>query len=178
MYLSDATIRELSGAQAGAAPLISPYDPELQNPCSYDLTLGKTLKRVTSDALVKPGNPKHIRYEERDISAEPVVIRPGDFWLATTNEVVSLPDNVAAQVVGKSSLGRYGLFVQNAGHIDPGFKGQITLELYNGGDVDLLMDNVRRICQIVFIPTDRPVERSYQGKYQDQRGVTESRGSE
>ena len=95
--------------------------------------------------------------------------------MATTRERVEVPDFLAAFVEGRSSIGRMGLFIQNAGWVDPGFCGQITLELYNANNLPIEIEAGRRICQIVFAKMDQPVESAYCGKYQNQKGAMSSR---
>lgn len=171
MYITDKTIEKLS--RDGG--LVSPFDPQLLNPCSYDLTLGEALLAQDESQRWHPFSPKNadkIAYTRRSRAK---VMLPGEFLLATTKETITLPDNMAAQIVGKSSIGRMGLFIQNAGHIDPGFSGQVTLELFNASELILDLSEFDRICQIVFIPTMGPVEQSYAGKYQNQVGVTAAR---
>ena len=67
----------------------------------------------------------------RKIESDSIVIPPKSFILATTREYVKIPNDLVAFVEGRSSIGRMGLFIQNAGWVDPGFEGQITLELFN-----------------------------------------------
>jgi dCTP deaminase len=88
---------------------------------------------------------------------------------------VRLPNNLTAFVEGRSSIGRIGLFIQNAGWVDPGFAGQITLELYNASSLPIELKAGRRICQLVFCQMDRPAEFPYNGKYQNQKNATGSR---
>ena len=90
-------------------------------------------------------------------------------------EYVSLPDNITAFVEGRSSLGRMGLFIQNAGWVDPGFQGEITLELYNANRCAIELKAGRRIGQLVFARMDNAALRPYNGKYQGQRGATGSK---
>ena len=75
----------------------------------------------------------------------------------------------------RSSIGRIGLFIQNAGWVDPGFKGQITLELYNANSLPIRLRVGRRICQLVFCKMDQQAKNPYDGKYQGQRFSTGSR---
>ena len=86
-----------------------------------------------------------------------------------------MPDHLAAFVAGRSSVGRLGLQIQNAGFVDSGFQGQITLELYNQSEKPILLKAGVRICQIVFFQLDEPTAQPYQGKYQGQEGATGSR---
>ena len=90
-------------------------------------------------------------------------------------EFVALPDDLTAFVEGRSSLGRMGLFIQNAGWVDPGFQGEITLELYNANRFAIELKAGRRIGQLVFAKMDRAARNPYRGKYQGQTGATGSR---
>ena len=90
-------------------------------------------------------------------------------------EYVSLPDTLTAFVEGRSSLGRMGLFIQNAGWVDPGFRGEITLELFNANRCAIELRAGRRVGQLVFAEMDAPAEHPYDGKYQGQTGATGSR---
>lgn len=100
---------------------------------------------------------------------------PGQFVLATTMEYICLPNDLTAFVEGRSSLGRMGLFIQNAGWVDPGFSGEITLELYNANRCAIELQAGRRIGQLVFAKMDQTALRPYAGKYQRQKGATGSR---
>jgi dCTP deaminase len=109
------------------------------------------------------------------------MLEPGVFTLATTLEAVRMPSDLVARVEGKSSLGRLGLIIHaTAGFIDPGFKGNITLEMMNLSPRPIALKIGMRICQLSFEKVDGRVERPYGhpslgSKYQGQQGVTESR---
>ena len=103
------------------------------------------------------------------------VLLPGQFVLATTMEYIGLPDNLTAFVEGRSSLGRMGLFIQNAGWVDPGFQGEITLELFNANRCAIELKAGRRVGQLVFAELDQTAQNPYRGKYQGQKGATGSR---
>jgi dCTP deaminase len=90
-------------------------------------------------------------------------------------EYFELPNDLTAFVEGRSSLGRMGLFIQNAGWVDPGFKGEITLELFNANRCAIELKSGRRVGQLVFAKMDIAAENPYNGKYQGQRGATGSR---
>ena len=90
-------------------------------------------------------------------------------------KIFELPDNLTAFVEGRSSLGRMGLFIQNAGWVDPGFKGEITLELYNANKCAIEVKAGRRVGQLVFAEMDDTALNPYNGKYQGQTGATGSR---
>ena len=111
----------------------------------------------------------------RDIHGEESIIPAHSFLLATTLEYIKLPNHVTAFVEGRSSIGRMGLFIQNAGWVDPGFEGKITLELYNANSLPIKLQSGRRICQLVFCELDQPAEFPYRGKYQKQDQAIGSR---
>ena len=89
-------------------------------------------------------------------------------------EYIELPNHITAFVEGRSSIGRMGLFIENAGWVDAGFKGRITLELFNANSNPIELEAGRRICQLVFCKMDQVASKPYQGKYQ---GQLESVGS-
>lgn len=179
MVLSDVDIIQ----EIGDGDLtIEPYNESNVEPASVDLRLGKDFKRPRrklSKSLHKPitldSDENQLRYE--DIS-ESIELDCGDFVLATTLETVSIPDYLVAHVLGRSSLGRLGISVhQTAGYIDPGFSGQITLELSNHGPAPIKLSAEDRICQIVFEELSSPALNPYGhdgSQYQNQRGPTES----
>lgn len=112
---------------------------------------------------------------------KPISIRPGEFILASTSDIIIMPFDLVGRVEGKSSLGRIGLMVHStAGYIDPGFSGQITLELSNVGRHPIYLYENMPIAQISFMKVSGKVERPYaskglNSKYQNQFGPTESR---
>lgn len=146
-------------------------------PASLDVTLGDSFKKPVTHSVVTMDETTEYA-EIIPTQGKYVFISPHSFVLATTQEYLSLPDDLTAFVEGRSSIGRLGLFVQNAGWIDPGFKGQITLELFNASDNTIQLEVGRRIAQLVFVKMSNPCERPYSGKYQGQTGATESRINE
>jgi dCTP deaminase len=114
-------------------------------------------------------------------STEAFVLHPGEFVLGATFEVVSLPDDVAARLEGKSSLGRLGLLTHStAGFIDPGFSGHVTLELSNVATLPITLWPGMKIGQLCFFRLTSPAEHpygseKYGSRYQGQRGPTASR---
>ena len=112
-------------------------------------------------------------YEE--VTADEFIVPAHGFVLATTSEFLRIPDDLTAFVEGRSSVGRLGLFIQNAGWVDPGFEGAITLELFNANHAPMRIEAGRRICQLVLAKADDVVENPYRGKYQGQRETTGSR---
>ena len=130
-----------------------PVKPEQYQPASLDLRIGETTYHVGDDTYHKGIN-----------------LAPGEFRLGHTQEYITMPNHLAALVTGRSSIGRDGLMVHSvAGWIDPGFEGQITLELKNLADDYLSYYAGKRICQIIFIELDAPTD-PYDGKYQGQMG--------
>lgn len=111
----------------------------------------------------------------KQITAEKYILLPGQFVLATTMEYFELPDNLTTFVEGRSSLGRMGLFIQNAGWVDPEFKGEITQELFNANRCAIEINAGRRVGQLVFAQLDKDALHPYRGKYQGQRGATGSK---
>lgn len=158
---------------AGGELVISPLEKGQIQPASVDIRLGNTYGIVedTSSGII--GLDEEIKY--KTITSDSYLLLPGQFVLATTVEYFELPDDLTAFVEGRSSLGRMGLFIQNAGWVDPGFKGEITLELFNANRCAIELKTGRRVGQLVFAKLDRSALNPYRGKYQGQRGATGSR---
>ena len=170
MILSDKTIQEMLAA---GTLKIDPMEREQVQPASVDIRLGTTFSIVEDSPSGIIALDSEIRY--RTIASESYVLLPNQFVLATTMEYFVLPDDVTAFVEGRSSLGRLGLFIQNAGWVDPGFQGEITLELYNANRCAIELKAGRRVGQLVFARMDGAALRPYRGKYQGQQGATGSR---
>ena len=170
MILSDRTILRM---RAEGTLGISPLEPAQVQPASVDIRLGNTFSVVedTSSGIITMEH--EIRY--KTIETDTYLLLPGQFVLATTMEYVTLPDNLTAFVEGRSSLGRMGLFIQNAGWVDPGFRGEITLELCNANRCAIELRAGRRVGQLVLAEMDAPALHPYSGKYQGQTGATGSR---
>lgn len=153
--------------------VIEPVEDGQIQPASVDIRLGRTFSIVddSPSGIITMSN--EITY--KTIEADRYVLLPGQFVLATTMEYFALPDNLTAFVEGRSSLGRMGLFIQNAGWVDPGFEGEITLELFNANRCAIELQAGRRVGQLVFALMDSPADNPYSGKYQGQKGATGSR---
>ncbi len=164
MILSDRAI--LNRIAAGTLK-VSPLEEGQVQPASVDIRLGNTFSVVEDSSNGIITMEKEIRY--KTIQAESYLLLPGQFVLATTMEYIALPDDLTAFVEGRSSLGRMGLFIQNAGWVDPGFEGEITLELFNANRCAIELRAGRRIGQLVFSQMDGPARSPYRGKYQGQR---------
>ncbi len=170
MIVSDYTMREL--LKKGEL-VIEPLEDYQIQPASIDLRLGNHFLKVDENTEESITLDSEIRYIE--IEKDEIIIPPNSFLLATTMEYVKLPNNITAFVEGRSSIGRIGLFIQNAGWVDPGFEGKITLELYNANRLPIRLKSGRRICQIVFAMMDRRADKPYSGKYQGQVKAVGSR---
>lgn len=170
MILSDKTILQMTKDKT---LVIEPLENQQIQPASVDVRLGNTFSIVedSPSGVITLGS--EIKY--KTIKADIYVLLPGQFVLATTMEYFELPDDLTAFVEGRSSLGRMGLFIQNAGWVDPGFKGEITLELFNANRCAIELSSGRRVGQLVFAKMDTTALNPYKGKYQGQRGATGSR---
>ena len=153
--------------------LITNSDERFINPASINLRLGDSFIRPLKDRCVELGSK--MEYEAvPTLDDGTVFIRPGEFMLATTMEYIEVPTISAAFVQGRSSIGRIGLTIQNAGFVDPGFRGHITLELKNDSPCYIILKPGYPVAQLVFISADG-VSRGYSGKYNDQVEATGSR---
>ena len=170
MILSDKTLIKMLNDYS---LVVTDLEPEQIQPASIDIRIGNTFCIVEDSPSGIINLEDEIQYKQ--ITAEKYTLLPGQFVLATTMEYVELPDDLTAFVEGRSSLGRMGLFIQNAGWVDPGFKGEITLELFNANRCAIELCAGRRIGQLVFAQLDEKALNPYRGKYQGQRGATGSK---
>lgn len=170
MVFSDSEIKKRSAwPLCDGGVRIGPWDDDLVAPASYDLTLGRELLLYRDDMVsVKEQEPCRI-----DLFDDDFCLRPGDFALASTRECITLGNAVAARVAGKSSRAREGLIIEAAGWVDPGWSGEITLEMVCHLPVTLSYG--MKIGQIVFLDA-YPSTHTYEvrGHYQGQSGPTES----
>lgn len=172
MILSGKTISEK--LKAGEL-VVDPMTEEQVQPASIDLRLGAHFLVIDDHLSTKLSLTSEAAYREIDVGERgSIVIPPQSFLLATTKEYLEIPTSLTAFVEGRSSIGRLGLFIQNAGWVDPGFKGRITLELYNANRLPIELEVNRRICQLVLAEVDRDAE-PYEGKYLNQSDATASR---
>lgn len=169
MILSDKTLEKLIKDQR---LIVEPLTNESIQPASIDCRLGDHFLIVETHNMRAISMSQEIEY--REIKSKTMIIPPHSFLLATTMEYIKLPNDLVAFVEGRSSIGRMGLFIQNAGWVDPGFEGRITLELFNASSLPIELEAGRRICQLVFCNMDAAAATPYRGKYQ---GQTESVGS-
>ena len=181
MVLSDRDIRsELAANRLRIEPL---DDSDIQ-PASVDLRLGSKLLLFEgqSQPLIDVKDPMSYFTRTVEIDEErPFELGPGEFVLGMTLEYVELPDDLVGRLDGKSSLGRLGLVVHStAGFVDPGWKGNLTLELSNLAALPIRLYYGMKASQISLIRLSSPAERPYGSKglgskYQGQRVPTASR---
>ena len=181
MLLSDRDI--LAEIDAGRIGL-DPFEREMIQPSSIDVRLDKFFRIFDNHKYphIDPAADQSdlTRPVEVD-SGEAFVLHPGEFVLGSTYEQVTLPDDVAARLEGKSSLGRLGLMTHStAGFIDPGFSGHVTLELANVATLPIKLYPGMKIGQICYFrmssAADNPYgSEKYGSRYQGQRGPTASR---
>jgi len=170
MIVSDDTLRRMI---AEKTIVVEPLEPYQIQPASIDLRLGRNFLKIDENSMDALGMDSELPYVA--IEKDEIIIPPQSFLLATTVEFIRIPTNITAFVEGRSSIGRIGLFIQNAGWVDPGFEGNITLELFNANRLPIRLSSGRRICQIVFAFMDKATRTPYKGKYQGQRGTVGSR---
>ncbi len=170
MVLSDKTILKL--LKSGKL-VIDPINTKSVQPASVDCTLGNHFLAIEDKEMEIITMDSEIKYKE--FNSPTITIPAHSFILATINEYIKLPDDLTAFVEGRSSIGRMGLFIQNAGWVDPGFEGKITLELYNANSLPIRLEAGRRICQLVICQMDQAAKNPYRGKYQGQNKTVGSR---
>lgn len=188
MIYSDRDIRRL--LDEGRILIDPAPDLDVQlGSCSLDFRLGKEFRVFAGsvfDPYIDVRNPQQLEritvrhYVEEEGS---FILHPNAFAIAATQEYLELPDDIVARLEGRSSLGRLGIIVHaTASVIDPGWRGQIALELANHGAVPVALHPGMRICALTFeplsTPTDQPYWRKAQAKYVDQRGPAASQISD
>ena len=181
MLLSD---RDLTAEIANGRVGVEPYEPGLIQPSSIDVRLDRWF-RVFNNSRYTHIDPS---MQQDDLTTlieakadEPFVLHPGEFVLGSTLELLTLPDDLAGRLEGKSSLGRLGLLTHStAGFIDPGFSGHVTLELSNVANLPITLWPGMKIGQLCLFRLSSPAEHPYGSaiygsRYQGQRGPTPSR---
>jgi len=181
MLLSD---RDLRAEIDAGRVVLDPYDPTLLQPSSVDLRLDRLFRTFVNQRYT------HIdpSLQQDELTAlvevaddQPFVLHPGEFVLGSTYEVITLPDDIAGRLEGKSSLGRLGLLTHStAGFIDPGFSGHVTLELSNMANLPIMLWPGMKVGQLCLFRLTSPAEHPYGSavygsRYQGQRGPTPSR---
>ena len=181
MLLSD---RDIAAEIKAGRVQVEPFEPKMIQPSSVDVRLDRFF-RVFENHKYEVIDPS---IEQSDLTREVAVapddffiLHPGEFVLASTYEVITLPDDIAGRLEGKSSLGRLGLLTHStAGFIDPGFSGHITLELSNVANLPVKLYPGMKIGQLCLIKLSSSAEHPYGSalygsRYQGQRGPTPSK---
>ncbi|MDQ2582924.1 dCTP deaminase [Saccharothrix yanglingensis] len=181
MLLSD---RDLRKEVDSGRLVLEPFDDVMVQPSSIDVRLDRFF-RVFNNTRYTHIDPS---VQQDDLTSlvepvhdEPFVLHPGEFVLGSTFELVTLPDDLAGRLEGKSSLGRLGLLTHStAGFIDPGFSGHITLELSNVANLPITLWPGMKIGQLCLFRLSSAAEFPYGSqqagsRYQGQRGPTPSR---
>ena len=181
MLLSDRDI--LSYVDSGRVRL-EPWDRQMIQPSSVDVHLDRFFRLFNNHRypVIDPAADQSELTRLVDVPAQgSFVLRPGEFVLGSTYEMVTLADDVAARLEGKSSLGRLGLLTHStAGFIDPGFSGHVTLELSNTATLPIILYPGMKVGQLCFFQLSSAADKPYGSgasgsRYQGQRGPTASR---
>jgi dCTP deaminase len=181
VLLSD---RDIRAELAEGRVVLEPFDEAMVQPSSVDVRIDKYFRVFENHRYphIDPAEeqPELTRLVEPE-SGEPFILHPGEFVLGATYEQVTLPDDLAARLEGKSSLGRLGLLTHStAGFVDPGFTGHITLELSNMATLPIMLWPGMKVGQLCFFKLSSPALNPYGSavnlsRYQGQRGPTASR---
>jgi dCTP deaminase len=163
---------------------VEPFNGAMIQPSSVDVRLDRFFRvfenhkySVIDPSIEQPDLTREVAVEAN----EEFILHPGEFVLASTYEIITLPDDIAGRLEGKSSLGRLGLLTHStAGFIDPGFSGHITLELSNVANLPVKLFPGMKIGQLCLIKLSSPAENPYGSalygsRYQGQRGPTASK---
>lgn len=181
MLLSD---RDITAAVQDGRLVVDPWNADLVQPSSVDVRLDRYF-RVFNNTAYTHIDPATQQDELTTLvepkGEDPFVLHPGEFVLGSTLEIVTLPDDLAGRLEGKSSLGRLGLLTHStAGFVDPGFSGHLTLELSNVANLPIVLWPGMKIGQLCLFRLSSPAANPYGStaagsRYQGQRGPTPSR---
>ena len=181
MLLSD---RDIKAEISAGRVKVEPFDGAMIQPSSVDVRLDRFFRVFENHkySVIDPSIEQSDLTREVAVEAnEEFILHPGEFVLASTYEIITLPDDIAGRLEGKSSLGRLGLLTHStAGFIDPGFSGHITLELSNVPNLPVKLFPGMKIGQLCLIKLSSPAENPYGSalygsRYQGQRGPTASK---
>lgn len=180
MLLSDHDLRD--EVDSGRL-LLDPFDPGMVQPSSIDVRLDRWFRVFDNSRYthIDPARRQDDLTTLIEADDAPFVLHPGEFALGATYEMITLPDDLAGRLEGKSSLGRLGLQVHStAGFIDPGFTGHITLELSNVASLPIILHPGMKIGQLCLMRMTSAAHHPYGSteagsRYQGQRGPTPSR---
>ncbi len=195
MLLNDKKIKEY--IKSGKI-VVDPFDENLVGPSSLDIRIGfkfRVFKTINMEVLdiMNYNDDVLYRIEDKNYTIHvgkysdlyilknentPIVIHPGEFILASVYEYIRLPKNIAAQIHGRSSIGRLGLLIHtSAGWIDPGYGGHLTLEIINVNKFPIKIYPLTKVGQIVFYEIEDveiPYDQRKSSKYMNEEGATYS----
>jgi dCTP deaminase len=181
VLLSD---RDIKAEISAGRVKVEPFEGAMIQPSSVDVRLDRFFRVFENHkySVIDPSIEQSELTREVEVTGdEEFILHPGEFVLASTYEVITLPDDIAGRLEGKSSLGRLGLLTHStAGFIDPGFSGHITLELSNVANLPVKLFPGMKIGQLCLIKLSSPAENPYGSavygsRYQGQRGPTASK---
>lgn len=181
MLLSD---RDIKAELASGRIALTPSDESMVQPASIDVRIDRYFRLFNNHkyAVIDPSEEQPQLTQLVEVEPdEGFILHPGEFVLASTFEQVKLPDDIAARLEGKSSLGRLGLLTHStAGFIDPGFDGHVTLELSNMATLPIRLWPGMKIGQLCFFRLSSASEHPYgvgakHSRYLGQKGPTASR---
>jgi len=181
VLLSD---RDIKAEITAGRVKVEPFEAAMIQPSSVDVRLDRFFRVFENHkySVIDPSIEQSELTREVEVAGdEEFILHPGEFVLASTYEVITLPDDIAGRLEGKSSLGRLGLLTHStAGFIDPGFSGHITLELSNVANLPVKLFPGMKIGQLCLIKLSSPAENPYGSavygsRYQGQRGPTASK---
>ena len=181
MLLSD---RDIAAEIDAGRVKVEPFEPKMIQPSSVDVRLDRFFRVFENHkySVIDPSiEQSELTREVAVTGGEHFILHPGEFVLASTYEVITLPDDIAGRLEGKSSLGRLGFLTHStAGFIDPGFSGHITLELSNVANLPVKLFPGMKIGQLCLIKLSSPAQHPYGSavygsRYQGQRGPTPSK---
>lgn len=176
MILPDHEIIKLCERSRGKR-MIEPFTRDQVEPASYDVRLGNDFKIFQRDdkTAVDTRDPVDITKDVR-VNDGYFLMHPYEFALGVTFERVHMPNNIVGRIEGKSTIGRLGQMIHiTAGYIDPGFEGNVTLELLSVHPLPVMLWPGMKIAQISFHEMKSPAAWPYQGRYQNATGVESSK---
>lgn len=161
MLLSDHSIKK---AIDRGAITIDPFNPQLLQSASYDLTLNDEFFQLNANKY-KTIDPSEITLDlvkPLTFKTDFLILKPQQFVLAQTKETIGVDRKHVGLLEGKGSLGRLGLSIHaTSSLLNPGDKIQLTLELFNAGPIPIKLEPGMKIAQILFEKTDRACSHPY-----------------
>ena len=180
MILSDRDLKKV--IKEGKISFSPELDRDQIGPSSIDLRLDNIFKffRIDKFSFLDTKEPLPKNFMDKAVlkDQDKFILHPGSFILASTKEYVKIGDELVMTVEGKSSLARMGILVHTAGFVDPGFEGNITLEISNQSNVPVALYPNMYICQVAVTRLTSPAEVPYNKRrkslYFKQKGPTET----